>query len=613
MMSENTKPFILLVDDLPKNLQILGNIFDLNDYRISLAKSGEQALKIVEKEGPDLIILDILMPGIDGLTVCQRLKQQQKTRDIPIIFMTAKNQTEDITRGFEAGAVDYITKPFSASELLARVNTHLELKQNRDTIIEMNASLEQRVRQRTEELEKSESKYRAVIDIMPQGLIEFSPDGDIHICNPAFHEMFGYTIGELVQKNIFTILSGTFYQRKKPVKLQSAFCSTNDSIPVSGEVKTGSGRDIYIQINWNIQTNQRRQPVRIVAVVSDITDRIREKATLKEREERLKKENSLLKTGIKERYRLGNIIGKSKVMQNVYELINQAAATDACTIIYGKSGTGKELAAQAIHQRSDRKSKPFITVNCGALPENLFESEFFGHKKGAFTGAYQDKKGFFDLAGSGTLFLDEIGEMSLATQVKLLRVIEGGGYTPVGGNTIKHHTARIISATNKDLKDLVKRGEFREDLYYRIHVIPINLPSLNQRKEDLPLLIDHFQSLFRTTDSPEITGTVLDALKHHSWPGNVRELQNVLHRFFAVKQIDISEIESPVHTEVYQEIRHDIDDGDYDLRAAVEKIEKIIIEKALVTFQWKKGIIASKLGIDPKTLSKKMKEFNIVN
>lgn len=610
--TSKTKPFVLLVDDVPKNLQILGNIFDLNECRISLANSGEQALRLVEKEKPDLIILDILMPGMDGFEVCQRLKQNSETYDIPIIFITAKNQHEDITKGFEAGAVDYITKPFSSSELLARANTHLELKKSRDKILEINASLESRVKIRTEALKKSERKYSTVIEIMPQGLVEFDLEGNIHICNRAFHTMLKYPNGSLQGKNLYPLLSGSFHQNNTPISIQTLFQTHTKPLPVCGKVKTHEGNIIDIQIEWDFKTDKQHEPVGIVAVVSDITERIREETLLREREQTLKKENCLLKSGIKERYRFGNIVGKSMAIQHVYELISQAAATDASTIIYGKSGTGKELVAQAIHHTSDRKNKQFITINCGALPENLFESEFFGYKKGAFTGAYKDKKGVFDLAEGGTLFLDEIGEMPLTTQVKLLRVIEGGGYTPVGGDEIKYHTARIISATNRNLKELVRKGEFREDLFYRIHVIPIHLPSLNERKEDIPLLIEHFQTMYSHDDSPEITGTVLDALKQHTWPGNVRELQNVLQRFFTVKQIDISDLPSSCPHEFYQDVEGGFDDGAYDLRTAVEKIEKLIIERALEKFKWKKGVIALKLGIDPKTLSKKMKDLNIV-
>ena len=187
------------------------------------------------------------------------------------------------------------------------------------------------------------------------------------------------------------------------------------------------------------------------------------------------------------RDRFGNIIGKSPAIQRVYELILNAAATDANVILYGESGTGKELVAHAIHEMSSRKSGSFVPVNCGAIPETLMESEFFGHRKGAFTGAIIDKHGFLDLADGGTLFLDELGEIGQSMQVKLLRAIDGGGFTPIGGSQVKTPDLRIIAATNRDVAEQVRKGVIREDFFYRIHVIPIQLPALRERKEDIPL------------------------------------------------------------------------------------------------------------------------------
>ena len=283
---------------------------------------------------------------------------------------------------------------------------------------------------------------------------------------------------------------------------------------------------------------------RLEAFVIDITERKQAEKMLKEQEVYLRRENVRLKSSIRDRFRFGNIIGKSRSMQQVYERILNAAATDANVIIYGESGTGKELVAQAVHNMGNRRDGAFVTVNCGAIPENLLESEFFGYTKGAFTGAEKNKHGYLDLADGGTLFLDELGEIGLTIQVKLLRVIEGMGYRPVGSDQMHHPDIRIIAATNRDLAQLVRAGRMREDFYYRIHVIPVHLPPLRERKEDIPLLIDHFfQQYGDRRNLPPVTGEMLDVAMAYEWPGNVRELQNVVHRYVTLKQFDVSGVD----------------------------------------------------------------------
>ena len=260
---------------------------------------------------------------------------------------------------------------------------------------------------------------------------------------------------------------------------------------------------------------------------------------LKESETSLRQENILLRARTKDRFRFGDIIGKSEPMQRVYELILQAAATDVNVILYGESGTGKELVSRAIHDASDRKEQVFFPVNLGAISENLIESEFFGHKKGAFTGADSDQRGFLHLTDKGTLFLDELADIGLNLQVKLLRVLEGNGFTPVGTTEVIKPDIRFIAASNQDLSDRVKTGQIREDFYYRIHVLPIRLPPLRERKEDIPLLVEHFlKSTASLQKGKPITPRFLEALQAYDWPGNVRELQNTLHRYVTLGEVD---------------------------------------------------------------------------
>jgi len=249
--------------------------------------------------------------------------------------------------------------------------------------------------------------------------------------------------------------------------------------------------------------------------------------------QRLLEENISLRQKLEERYRFESIIAKSSKMQQVIEVIKVVAKSNATVLITGESGTGKELVARAIHSQSYRKDKPFIAVSCAALPESLLESELFGHEKGAFTGAHVQRRGKFEIANRGTLFLDEIGEMSANIQVHLLRVLEEKEFTRVGGNELIKVDVRVVSATNRDIKEAIASGQFREDLYYRLNVVGIELPPLRERKEDIPLLAEHFLTKFAVENRKEIVDFSPEAtefLLKYEWPGNVRELENAIER-----------------------------------------------------------------------------------
>ncbi len=249
--------------------------------------------------------------------------------------------------------------------------------------------------------------------------------------------------------------------------------------------------------------------------------------------QKLVKENVSLRQKLEDRYRFEGIIAKSNKMQQLFEVVKVVAKSNATVLITGESGTGKELVARAIHSLSPRRDKPFVAVSCAALPESLLESELFGHERGSFTGAIAQKKGKFEYANKGTLFLDEIGDISANTQVHLLRVIEEKEFSRVGGNEPIRVDVRIVSATNKDLKKAVEQGEFREDLYYRLNVVTIDLPPLRERKEDIPLLAEHFLKKFSVENQKEVTGFSPEArefLLRHEWPGNVRQLENAVER-----------------------------------------------------------------------------------
>jgi len=352
--------------------------------------------------------------------------------------------------------------------------------------------------------------------------------------------------------------------------------------------------------------------ISLLAMVTDIQARKTAELSLKKNENQLRRQNIMLRSTMTERSKFGNIVGKSEPMQEVYEQIINAAATDATVVIYGEPGTGKELVAHAIHDMSLRHRERFVPVHCGAIPENLIESEFFGYMKGAFSGAGSDKQGYVDFAHKGTFFMDEIGEISPHMQVKLLRVIEGGGYTPVGSNQVKHSDIRIIAATNRDMKERMDSQMMRRDFFYRIHILPIYLPPLRNRKADLTLLIDHFMMLYGGKKNlPPITGRLMARLMDYDWPGNVRELQNVVIRYCHSQKIELMEtLTAPLEASVPEDVK--ATDSGGSLRAMLDAYEKKVISEVLNRNQWHRGHAARLLGIDRKTLFTKMKRHGLV-
>jgi len=333
---------------------------------------------------------------------------------------------------------------------------------------------------------------------------------------------------------------------------------------------------------------------------------------------RLEEENLLLRKKVEERYGLEGLVGKSPQMLKIYDLIETVSQTDTTVLIHGESGTGKELVANAIHLRSPRKSGPFIKVNCAALPESLLESELFGHEKGAFTGAIKQRKGRFEMADGGTLFLDEIGDISPGVQVKLLRVLQERQFERVGGNETLSVDVRLICATQKDLKEEIRKGNFREDLYYRLNVVPIILPPLRERREDILLLADHFLSKFFKKMGKEISGLSDEAktlLLKYPFPGNIRELENMLERAIALikgKVIQADDLPEEVcgHPIAVHDVCEKIH-GSKPLANATKLFEKKYIQSVLEKTKGKKGQAADILGISRKTLWEKIKELEI--
>jgi DNA-binding NtrC family response regulator len=323
----------------------------------------------------------------------------------------------------------------------------------------------------------------------------------------------------------------------------------------------------------------------------------------------LRQENKDLRVQLKERFSLENMVGQSGAMQKVYELVEKVAPTDATVIIRGESGTGKELVARAIHRHSRRNDQPFIAVNCSALPETLLESELFGHEKGAFTGAERQKPGRFEMAGMGTIFLDEIGDLTPATQVKLLRVLQQREFSRLGGTETLVMRARILTATNRDLEEAVRNNSFREDLYYRVNVFPITLPPLRDRVEDIPALAAHFLTL-QKVDPESIDAAAVQRLMAYHWPGNVRELENIIERALILSGGNkITQADLPAHVrgqggEHAGSIRLDQE------MPTLDEMERRLIERALEKAEGNKSKAANLLGITRRQLYSRMERWD---
>ncbi|MDF3057770.1 MAG: two component, sigma54 specific, transcriptional regulator, Fis family protein [Rariglobus sp.] len=394
---------VLIVDDQPANLAVLSDLLEPAGHQILSATHAADALRIARKARPHLILLDVVMPGTDGLAVCRELKADETLRDIPVIFITGRADAACRIEGFAAGGVDYIVKPFEAAEVLARVRTHLDLARTR-------------------------------------------------------RELAG----------------------------------------------------------------------RLDDLRAEIARREAAEAARQDADQRL----SVLSAREARKWNVAGLVGRSRALTALLREVERLQGFGRTGVLLtGESGTGKELVARALHSGSPRAQGPFIPVNCVAVPGELMESMFFGHLKGAFTGATVDRKGFFELAHGGTLFLDEIGDMPAALQAKLLRVLEDGRITPLGASGEKQVDVRVIAATNAHLEEKIAAGTFRQDLYFRLARSFIRVPPLRERPEDIPLLAAHFIAHFATEmgrPAPAISAAALAALAAHPWTGNIRELRNVI-------------------------------------------------------------------------------------
>lgn len=355
--------------------------------------------------------------------------------------------------------------------------------------------------------------------------------------------------------------------------------------------------------------------------IDRLVQTMEERDRLRRENRSLRVENTLLREGLEsnERPRYGEIVGESAVMQDVFRQIDRVARSDSTIMIYGDSGTGKELVARAIHASSARRSGPFVRVNCGALSESLLDSELFGHEKGAFTGAERRRQGRFELANHGTLFLDEVATVAPQTQVRLLRVLQERELERVGGEDTILVDVRIIAATNQSAETLLRGSGFREDLFYRLHVVPMTLPPLRERRDDIPILAAHFVEKLRSRTSSEVTAISSQALaylENHSWPGNVRELENVVERALVMAEAEVLEVADlprlePMAAPTGAETGTDLSATGMDLNKVIEGVEERLLRKALEQARGVKAEAARRLGLKPSALYYKLEKYGI--
>jgi DNA-binding NtrC family response regulator len=661
MANLDDKSSILIVDDTPGNISVLMDYLSEAGFKVLVARDGESAIEQAHFAMPDLILLDVVMPGIDGFETCRRLKAEASTKDIPVIFMTALSETVDKVKGFGAGAVDFITKPIQHEEVLARVNAHVTIRKLQQRLQEARDQLELRVQQRTAELAETNAKLQKEINERTKAEeelraiaagtaavtgTEFFHSLVKHLAE-AFHVRYAFvaectdaaktavrTVSFLANNNIcenFTyalagtpcekVISGQAYYH--PEKLYATFPKEAGMESYWGVPIHDSKGQIIGHLAILHDRPMAPEPPPDLAIMKIFAARAGAELERKRAEEALQKalrevealknrlqaENIYLQEEIKTAHNFEEIVGASPAIKKVFQNIEKVAATDSTVLVTGETGTGKELVARAIHTLSRRKDSALIKVNCAALPAGLIESELFGHEKGAFTGATARKKGRFELADGGTIFLDEVGELPLETQAKLLRVLQEQEFERVGGAQTLKVDVRVIAATNRDLEAAVKNGAFRADLFYRLNIFPIHLPALHERREDIPILANHFVGKFARRMGKRverIAPEALEMLSAYHWPGNVREMANILER--AVILCDNGVLQ-PEHISIAPQPSKSPTGV-----ATLEETERVHILKALEETNWVVGGphgAAKVLGLNRTTLLARMKKLGI--
>ena len=583
---------VLIVEDEIPSLRLLADLLTNQGYQVRPAERPQLAIDAAIAQPPALILMDVRMPEMDGFEVCKRLKQDARTCDIPIVFISALQDVNDRVQGFAAGGVDFITKPFQEEEVLARVRTHMALRN-------MHLNLEALVAERTAKLAASEAKYRGLVENALVGIFTSTIDGRFVFVNDAMARMFDFDTPEqmIAQRTL-----ERWHDLKDRERMLAELRKHGRVTNFKAETITRTDRHLHALFSAKQVGNE------IVGMVMDITELQKAYAEIKQLQAQLQAESAYLQKEIKLEHNFETIIGQSQTLKYVLHRVEMVARQDSTVILLGETGTGKELFARALHQLSSRSQRPLVKVNCAALPADLIESELFGHEKGAFTGATTTQIGRFELANQSTLFLDEIGELPIALQAKLLRVLDSGEFERLGNPRILHSDARIIAATNRDLEEAVRNKRFREDLWYRLKVFPITIPPLRDRTEDIPLLVDHFvhrlsRQMGKNPASLIITNASMKALLAYPWPGNVRELMHVVESALITSKINKLYFDLP-ETSV----------GTTRKLKPFKEMEREYILEVLEAKDWKiegRDSASSILGLKPSTLRSRIRKLGL--
>ncbi|MGQ9508268.1 MAG: sigma-54 interaction domain-containing protein [Thermodesulfobacteriota bacterium] len=436
--------------------------------------------------------------------------------------------------------------------------------------------------------------FNVILNSIADGVFTTDREGKITFMNKAAEEITGFSSKEAVGRYCFDVFRADICQSR--CALKETLKTNKEIINLQATILKKGGQKVPISISTAVLKNDRGEVIGGVETFRDLSAI-----------EELKKELS-------QKYTLGDIISKNHLIRDIFNILPNIAESDSTVLIHGESGTGKELFAKAIHHISRRKNKPFVKVNCGALPDPLLESELFGYIKGAFTDAKKDKPGRFAIAHGGTIFLDEVGDMSPALQVKLLRVIQEKEYEPLGTNIPRKTDVRIIAATHRDLSKLVKEGKFREDLFYRLNVVKIDLPPLRERREDIPLLIDAFIQKFNVKMGRQINGLTEEALRlllRHDYPGNVRELENIIEHAFVLCRGNRIDLDCLPKELIIKEEEMDSLILSKEERP-IEKAEMEVLKRTLERNTGNRVKAAKELGISRATLWRKMKRYGLI-
>ncbi len=584
-----TKANILIVEDEGIVAQEIQGRLQAFGYRVAgIFDNGNEAIRAADRTRPDLVLMDIRLKGeMDGMEAADKIRTRFK---IPVIYLTAYSGRETVQQAKITEPFGYITKPFEDKDLHAVIEMALykhKVEKEKDGLLSRLHKTLQEMKAVEIEKENYRTTLEAIFSSLDTALITMDLNLKIIAANEATNNILGCSPHKIIGKNFLGI--------KTPIKeaghltILKTIKSNQPVREYPAELKRGGHANQTVLLSCNLLKDPTHKITGTVLAIKDIS-----RLTYLERE-------------LKERHTFRNIIGKSNKMQRIFELVETLSDIETSTLITGESGTGKELICKALHYGGKRRTRPMVTVNCSALAENLLESELFGHVKGAFTDAVRARAGRFKKADGGTIFLDEIGTLSPRIQVSLLRVLQEKTFEMVGDSKPINVDVRIIAATNSDLREKMRQGSFREDLYYRLKVVEINLPPLRERREDIPILIDHFIERFNKKNSQKILGVsdkVMSAFMNYHWPGNIRELEHTIEHAFVLCKSQIVTLDH-LPSDIRGQAR-------ITLKTPAEGDPSAEILKALDLANWNKSGAARILGISRPTLYKKMSAFKII-